>query len=83
MLAAALIISNLGANCSGNAESNNDDTGEGSMEAVYMGSWNATDKGWCGGRGAGPWVMAVRVSPSAHHSASGSIIPFCKLTFFL
>jgi hypothetical protein len=51
----------------GNAESNNDDTGEGSMEAVYFGSYDAFGKGWCGGGGggaaaaagaAGPWVMA-------------------------
>lgn len=42
----------------GNAEANNDDTGEGSMEAVYFGTWNATNKGWCGGVGDGPWVMA-------------------------
>ena len=42
----------------GNAEASNLDTGEGSMEAVYMGSYNATAKGWCGGAGAGPWIMA-------------------------
>ena len=43
----------------GNAEYNNLDTGEGSMECVYYGSYNATGKGWCGGAGpAGPWVMA-------------------------
>ena len=42
----------------GNAESNNLDTGEGSMEAVYFGSSNVTGKGWCGGTGLGPWVMA-------------------------
>jgi non-reducing end alpha-L-arabinofuranosidase len=47
----------------GNAEANNDDTGEGSMEAVYMGSYNASGKGWCGGEGDGPWVMAVRTVP--------------------
>jgi hypothetical protein len=47
------------AQCSfGNAESNNLDTGEGSMEAVYIGTYNASGKGWCGGEGAGPWVMA-------------------------
>ena len=28
------------------------------MECVYFGSANATAKGWCGGVGAGPWVMA-------------------------
>ena len=28
------------------------------MECVYFGSYNATGKGWCGGVGAGPWVMA-------------------------
>jgi hypothetical protein len=42
----------------GNAESNNLDTGEGSMECVYFGSYNSTSKGWCGGVGAGPFVMA-------------------------
>jgi hypothetical protein len=28
------------------------------MEAVYFGTWDATRSGWCGGAGAGPWVMA-------------------------
>jgi len=28
------------------------------MEAVYFGTYNASGKGWCGGTGAGPWVMA-------------------------
>jgi hypothetical protein len=28
------------------------------MEAVYLGLNNVTAKGWCGGVGAGPWVMA-------------------------
>ncbi len=28
------------------------------MECVYFGAYNATGKGWCGGTGAGPWVMA-------------------------
>ena len=42
----------------GNAEANNLDTGEGSMEAVYFGSANTTGKGWCGGIGSGPFVMA-------------------------
>jgi len=46
----------------GNAEANNLDTGEGSMEAVYVGSYNATGKGWCGGNtsggSVGPFVMA-------------------------
>ena len=42
----------------GNAEANNLDTGEGSMECVYFGSYNATSKGWCGGEGAGPFIMA-------------------------
>jgi hypothetical protein len=35
----------------GNAEANNLDTGEGSMECVYVGTFNATGKGWCGGAG--------------------------------
>ena len=38
----------------GNAETNNKDTGAGSMEAVYWG--NAS--GWGRGAGKGPWVMA-------------------------
>lgn len=38
----------------GNAESNNRDTGAGSMEAVYFGS----AAGWGKGGGNGPWVMA-------------------------
>ena len=42
----------------GNAEANNLDTGEGSMEAVYFGNYNTTGKGWCGGVGPGPFVMA-------------------------
>lgn len=42
----------------GNAEANNLDTGEGSMEAVYFGSYNSSAKGWCGGTGDGPFVMA-------------------------
>ena len=42
----------------GNAETNNDDDGAGTMECVYFGSWNATRSGWCGGAGPGPWVMA-------------------------
>lgn len=43
----------------GNAEANNLDTGEGSMETVYFGSYNSSSKGWCGGAGStGPWVMS-------------------------
>lgn len=42
----------------GNAESNNLDTGAGSMESVYIGYWNAKASGWCGGNGVGPWIMA-------------------------
>lgn len=38
----------------GNAESNNHDTGAGSMECVYFG--NSQD--WGHGGGSGPWVMA-------------------------
>jgi non-reducing end alpha-L-arabinofuranosidase len=38
----------------GNAETNNDDDGNGTMEAVYFG--NSTD--WGSGAGTGPWVMA-------------------------
>ena len=36
----------------GNAESNNLDTGAGSMESVYWGNSN----GWGSGAGKGPWV---------------------------
>jgi len=28
------------------------------MECVYFGTWDAARSGWCGGAGAGPWVMA-------------------------
>eukprot|EP00164_Ancoracysta_twista_P008276 GFYU01011914.1.p1 GENE.GFYU01011914.1~~GFYU01011914.1.p1 ORF type:complete len:410 (-),score=82.71 GFYU01011914.1:12-1241(-) len=38
----------------GNAETNNMDTGAGSMEAIYFGS----NQGWGHGAGNGPWVMA-------------------------
>ena len=38
----------------GNAETNNDDDGAGTMEAVYFGS----SRGWGKGAGNGPWVMA-------------------------
>jgi hypothetical protein len=44
----------------GQGEANNLDTGEGSMEAVYMGSLPTAAKGYCGGsgNGTGPYVMA-------------------------
>lgn len=38
----------------GNAETNNHDTGNGHMEAIYFG----TNKVWGTGSGNGPWVMA-------------------------
>lgn len=38
----------------GNAETDNDDDGKGTMEALYFG----TSSGWGKGQGAGPWVMA-------------------------
>ena len=38
----------------GNAETNNLDDGQGTMEAVYFG----TSSGWGRGQGKGPWVMA-------------------------
>lgn len=28
------------------------------MECAYFGSYNATGKGWCGGVGSGPFIMA-------------------------
>ena len=38
----------------GNAETNNDDDGNGAMEAIYFG----TEKAWGYGAGNGPWIMA-------------------------
>jgi len=38
----------------GNAETNNNDDGVGTMEAVYWGN----SRGWSSGSGNGPWVMA-------------------------
>ena len=38
----------------GNAETDNNDDGKGTMESIYFG--NST--GWSRGTGAGPWVMA-------------------------
>ncbi len=38
----------------GNAETNNDDDGAGTMEAVFFGTINI----WTHGTGSGPWVMA-------------------------
>jgi len=38
----------------GNAETDNDDDGQGTMEALYFG----TSKSWGHGEGSGPWVMA-------------------------
>mmetsp|Transcript_37107 Transcript_37107/g.102405 ORF Transcript_37107/g.102405 Transcript_37107/m.102405 type:complete len:232 (+) Transcript_37107:487-1182(+) len=38
----------------GNAETDNDDDGQGTMEALYFGN----SKGWGHGQGDGPWVMA-------------------------
>jgi hypothetical protein len=38
----------------GNAETNNTDNGNGTMEAIYMG----TSTSWGHGSGSGPWVMA-------------------------
>jgi len=40
----------------GNAETNNQDDGKGTMEALYWG--NASGAGWSKGTGEGPWVMA-------------------------
>ena len=58
----------------GNAETNNDDDGKGTMEAVYFGN----SSGWGHGAGSGPWVMAdlenglwagaSRVEPQASQS---------------
>ena len=38
----------------GNAETNNDDDGDGAMEAIYFG----TERTWGTGSGNGPWIMA-------------------------
>ncbi len=38
----------------GNAETNNDDDGAGTMEAIYFG----TETTWGTGSGSGPWIMA-------------------------
>jgi hypothetical protein len=38
----------------GNAETNNDDDGDGTMEAIYFG----TETTWGTGSGSGPWIMA-------------------------
>ena len=38
----------------GNAETNNDDNGDGTMEAIYFGN----EKAWGYGSGNGPWIMA-------------------------
>src|SRR3984957_19912845 len=38
----------------GNAETNNDDDGAGTMEAIYFG----TETTWGRGSGSGPWIMA-------------------------
>ena len=37
----------------GNAETNNDDDGQGTMSALYFGN----SSGWGHGQGKGPWVM--------------------------
>eukprot|EP00927_Polykrikos_kofoidii_P060693 TRINITY_DN55619_c0_g1_i1.p1 TRINITY_DN55619_c0_g1~~TRINITY_DN55619_c0_g1_i1.p1 ORF type:complete len:351 (-),score=47.47 TRINITY_DN55619_c0_g1_i1:136-1188(-) len=42
----------------GNAETDDNDDGHGTMEAIYWGTWNASRSGWSGGSGRGPWVMA-------------------------
>jgi hypothetical protein len=55
----------------GNAETNNDDDGAGTMEALYFG----TEKSWGYGSGNGPWIMADMenglFSGSAVHLNSG------------
>ena len=38
----------------GNAEADNDDDGQGTMQALYFGN----SSGWGHGQGQGPWVMA-------------------------
>jgi non-reducing end alpha-L-arabinofuranosidase len=55
----------------GNAETNNDDDGSGTMEAIYFG----TETTWGTGSGTGPWIMADMenglFSGSAVHLNSG------------
>jgi hypothetical protein len=55
----------------GNAETNNNDDGAGTMEAIYFG----TEKAWGYGSGNGPWIMADMenglFSGSAVHLNSG------------
>jgi hypothetical protein len=55
----------------GNAETNNDDDGAGTMEAIYFG----TETAWGTGSGSGPWIMADMenglFSGSAVHLNSG------------
>jgi hypothetical protein len=59
----------------GNAETNNDDDGDGTMEAVYFGNETA----WGTGAGSGPWIMAdmenglFSGSSTGNHSADLSI----------
>ena len=50
----------------GNAESNNLDTGAGSMEAIYFGN----SHGWGHGAGKGPWIMADLENGTAALSSS-------------
>ena len=52
----------------GNAESNNLDTGAGSMEAIYFGN----SHGWGHGAGKGPWIMADLENGTAALSSSCS-----------
>jgi non-reducing end alpha-L-arabinofuranosidase len=54
MVASGKHVNNLCCYDYGNAETNNADNGNGTMEALYLG----TCTGWGKGSGSGPWVMA-------------------------
>jgi non-reducing end alpha-L-arabinofuranosidase len=51
----------------GNAETNNDDDGDGAMEAIYFG----TETAWGKGSGNGPWIMADMENGLFSGSAAG------------
>ena len=51
----------------GNAETNNDDDGDGTMEAIYFGNI----KVWGYGTGNGPWIMADMENGLYSGSAAG------------
>ncbi len=65
----------------GNAETNNDDNGNGHMEAIYFG--NSTSWGY--GSGSGPWIMAdlengLFSGVNQHYNASDPSVSYRYLT---